>query len=146
MARVLLSGASGLIGKRLAAGLTSDGHRVVRLVRRAATGDSEVAWDPAAGRLDPAKLGEVDAFVHLSGEPNAGGRWSESRKKEIVDSRLVSTRLVAETIARMERKPVLLCASAIGYYGDRGSEWLEEASPRGSGFLAELCARWERAC
>jgi len=146
VARIVLSGASGLIGKRLATGLTADGHRVLRLVRRASSGDNEISWDPAAGRLDAAKLASADAVIHLSGEPIAGGRWSESRKKEIADSRLVSTRLLAETIARGERKPVFLCASAIGYYGDRGSEWLEEMSPRGSGFLAEVCARWERAC
>lgn len=146
MARVVLSGASGLIGKRLAAGLTGDGHRVLRLVRRAAKGDSEIAWDPAGRRLDPAKLTGAEAFIHLSGEPIVSGRWTEQRKRELVDSRIVSTQLVAETLARLESRPQLLCASAIGYYGDRGSEWLEEASPRGRGFLADLCGRWERAC
>jgi hypothetical protein len=144
MARIALSGASGLIGKRLRAALAADGHRVLRLVR-GAPGEGEIEWDPLNGRLDPASLAGIEAFVHLSGEPVAGVRWTAARKAEIVASRVVSTRLVAEALARVASKPVFLCASAIGFYGDRGSEWLDEASPRGTGFLADVCAQWERA-
>ena len=145
MARIALSGASGLIGTRLRAALAADGHRIVRLVRGRA-GQDEVEWDPARGSLDPARLAGIDAFVHLSGEPIAGARWSAARKRAIVESRVASTRLIAESLARVAQKPSFLCASAIGYYGDRGSEWLDETSPRGTGFLADVCAQWERAC
>ncbi|HKC49499.1 MAG TPA: TIGR01777 family oxidoreductase [Myxococcota bacterium] len=145
MARIALSGASGLIGTRLRAALAADGQRVLRLVR-GTPGEGEVAWDPRNGQLDAASLDGVDAFVHLSGEPIAGARWTAARKAEIVASRVGSTRLVAETLARIAEKPALLCASAVGFYGDRGSEWLDEASPCGSGFLADACAQWERAC
>ena len=145
MARIALSGASGLIGKRLRSALSADGHRVLRLVRGAA-GEGEIDWDPVRGRLDPARLTGIDAFVHLSGEPVAGVRWTAARKAEIVASRVGSTRLIAESLARITPKPALLCASAIGFYGNRGSEWLDEASPRGTGFLADVCAQWERAC
>jgi uncharacterized protein (TIGR01777 family) len=144
MARIALSGASGLIGKRLRSALAADGHRVLRLVRGSA-GEGEIEWDPANGRLDPARLAGIDAFVHLSGAPIAGARWSAPRKAEIVASRVVSTRLVAEALARIAAKPALLCASAVAFYGNRGSEWLDEASPRGTGFLAEVCTEWERA-
>ncbi|MFI5315589.1 MAG: TIGR01777 family oxidoreductase [Myxococcota bacterium] len=145
MARIALSGASGLIGVRLRAALAGDGHRVVPLVRGAA-GNGEIAWDPARGQLDSARLAGVEAFIHLSGEPVAGVRWSAARKRAIAESRLASTRLVAESLAGLSPKPALLCASATGYYGDRGSEWLDEASPCGTGFLAGVCAQWERAC
>jgi hypothetical protein len=145
MARIALAGASGLIGTRLQAALAADGHRVTRLVRGAAR-EGEVEWDPARGALDPARLAGIDSFVHLSGEPIAGVRWSAARKRAIVESRVASTRLVAESLGRIQSKPSLLCASAIGYYGDRGSEWLDETSPRGTGFLADICAQWERAC
>jgi hypothetical protein len=145
VARVALSGASGLIGRRLAAALGAEGHRVLRLVRGAA-GENEIAWDPANGRLDPARLTGIDAFVHLSGEPIAGRRWTPARKAEIAASRVDSTRLVAATVAQLTPRPTLVCASGIGFYGNRGSEWLDETSPRGTGFLAEVCGQWERAC
>jgi uncharacterized protein (TIGR01777 family) len=145
VARIALSGASGLIGTRLRAALAADGHRVLRLVR-GTPGESEIAWDPLNGQLDAASLAGIDAFVHLSGEPIAGVRWSAARKRAIVASRVVSARLVAETLARIAPKSAFLCASAIGFYGDRGSEWLDEASPRGTGFLPEVCSEWERAC
>jgi len=146
MARIALSGASGLIGSRLRAALAADGHRVSRFVRGAAAGEGDVPWDPSQGRLDPAALAGLDAVVHLSGEPVAGVRWTQARKREIVASRVASTHLVAETIARVSPRPALLCASAIGFYGDRGSEWLDEASPPGQDFLADVCVQWERAC
>ena len=146
MARIAVAGASGLVGKRLCAALAADGHGLVRLVRRAAGGPGEAEWDPANGRLDASALEGIDAFVHLSGESIASGRWSPARKREIVESRTVTTRLVAATLARLGSRPVLVAASAIGYYGDRGGEWLDEASRPGRGFLPEVCVEWERAC
>ncbi len=145
-ARIAISGASGLVGRRLRAALEGDGHTVLRLVRREPARRGEVLWDPASGRLDPAALEGIDAFVHLSGESIASGRWSPARKREIVESRTVTTRLVAAALARLGSKPVLVSASAIGYYGDRGGEWLDETSPPGRGFLPEVCVEWERAC
>jgi uncharacterized protein (TIGR01777 family) len=134
------------VGERLCAALAADGHALIRLVRRAASRPDEVEWDPANGRLAPEALEGIDAFVHLSGESIAAGRWSPARKSEIVRSRTVSTRLVAATLARLASKPALVAASAIGYYGDRGGEWLDETSRPGRGFLPEVCVEWERAC
>jgi len=144
MARVAVSGASGLVGRRLTAALEASGHEVLRLVRRAPQA-GEIAWNPARGELDPRALEGIDAFVHLSGE-SLVGRWSRERKREILESRTVSTRLVCGALARLEKKPVLLCASAIGIYGDRGDERVDESSRPGHGFLAEVCIEWERAC
>lgn len=146
MARIAIAGASGLVGKRLCAALAADGHALLRLVRRPASGAGEAEWDPENGRLEPAALEGIDAFVHLSGESIAAGRWSPARKSEIVRSRTVSTRLVAATLARLLSKPSLVAASAIGFYGDRGGEWLDETSRPGRGFLPEVCVEWERAC
>jgi len=146
VARIAIAGASGLVGRRLCAALAADGHTLVRLVRRAAAGPAEAEWDPARARLDPDSLEGIDAFVHLSGENIAGGRWSPTRKSEIVRSRTMTTRLVAATLARLASKPSLVAASAIGYYGDRGGEWLDETSRPGRGFLPEVCVEWERAC
>jgi len=146
VAAIAVSGASGLLGRRLCAALEAGGWRVLRLVRGAPRAKGELAWSPAAGRLDPAPLAGIEAFVHLSGEPIAGVRWTAARKRAISASRIDSTRLVAETLARMPGRPALLCASAVGFYGDRGSEWLDETSPQGTGFLAHVCGEWERAC
>ena len=114
-----------------------------RLVR--ASGDG-IPWDPEAGVLDPARLSGVDAIVHLSGESIAGSRWTAKRRERLRSSRIRTTRLLAETLARMNPRPsVLVQASAVGYYGDRGEEVLNEASGPGSGFLADLCRDWEAA-
>jgi uncharacterized protein len=145
MARIALTGASGLIGRQLQETLAADGHRVLRLVRQGAR-EGEIEWDPASGRLERAALAGLDAFIHLSGEPVAGARWTAARKQEIAASRVGSTQLVARTLAELSPRPALLCASAIGYYGDRGGEWLDETSPPGHGFLADVCVQWERAC
>jgi uncharacterized protein len=145
VARIAISGASGLIGSALCEALAADGHRLLRLVRGNA-GEGQLSWDPQRGRLERAALAGSDAFIHLSGEPIAGVRWSAARKRAIIDSRVASTRLVAETLAGLPSQPAFLCASAIGFYGDRGSEWLDETSPAGRGFLAETCTQWERAC
>ena len=144
MSRFAVSGASGLVGGRLCTALAAAGHEVLRLVRRAPK-DGEVAWNPARGELDARALEGIDGFVHLSGE-SLVGRWSTARKREIVESRTVSTRLVCGRLARLAKPPALVCASAIGIYGDRGAEPVDESSPPGHGFLAETCIEWERAC
>lgn len=145
--RVVLSGASGLIGAALVSALEGAGHEVVRLVRRAsAHGGREIPWDPASGVLDAPALRGSDAAIHLSGENVAGGRWTAARKKAIRESRVQSTALLARTMARMEPPPgVWLCASAIGYYGDRGDRVVTESDAGGTGFLAEVCREWEAA-
>jgi uncharacterized protein (TIGR01777 family) len=145
--RIAVSGSGGLVGSALAAVLAGDGHRVVRLVRRESEpGPDEVLWDPVAGRIDAAGLEGVDAMVHLAGENIASGRWSAARKERIRASRVEGTRLVAGALAGLAQPPrVLVNASAIGYYGDRGDELLDEDSAPGSGFLAETCVAWEAA-
>ncbi len=147
--RILLSGSTGFIGKALQGTLKAEGHEVVPLLRRApeqAEG-SFVLWDPAAGQLQPADLEGRDVVVHLAGENIAARRWTEAQKERIRSSRVDATRLLAETLAKLRQKPhSLLCASAVGFYGDRGDEILSEASAPGSGFLAQLCQAWETAC
>jgi uncharacterized protein (TIGR01777 family) len=143
--RVAITGASGLIGRSLAAFLTSGGHEVMRLVRRAARPrTSDVAWRPELGEIDAAALEGVDAVVHLAGENVGAGRWTAARRAAIRDSRIQGTRVLADALARARRPPrVLISASAVGYYGDRGDEALVEESPSGTGFLAGVCRAWE---
>lgn len=103
-------------------------------------------WNPAAGELATADLEGIDAVVHLAGEPIASGRWTAARRRRILESRTRSTRLLSEVLSRLEHPPsVLISASAIGYYGDRGETWLDETSDPGTGFLADVCVEWERA-
>jgi len=143
--RVAVAGASGLLGTALVRRLAADGHTVLRLVRRAPRGAGEVRWDPAAGVVDAAALEGVDAVVNLAGE-NVGERWSAERKARIRASRADATRLLATALAGLERKPrVLVNASAVGIYGDRGDERLDETSAPGGGFLAEVVRDWEAA-
>jgi len=150
---ILISGASGLIGSSLAPRLSASGHRVSRLVRvrggrggARGSGGAAVPWDPESGVLDPSCLSGVDAIVHLSGESIAGGPWSKKRRERIRNSRIRTTRLLAETLAQMSPRPaVLVQASAVGYYGSRGEDTLTETSSAGAGFLADLCRDWEAA-
>lgn len=144
--RIAVTGASGLVGRQLTAFLTTGGHTVLPLVRRAPRpGTDEIGWDPSAGRIDAVRLEGVDAVVHLSGEPVAA-RWTAARKAAIRASRVDSTALLATTLARLARPPrVLLSSSAIGFYGERGDIPVDETSPSGSGFLAEVCRAWEAA-
>ena len=143
---VLLTGAGGLIGRALAASLTAEGHRVRALVRRAPRNEAEAAWDPAAGTIDEAAGAGIDAVVHLAGESVGQGRWTPAKRRRIRDSRVLGTRLLAETIARATPSPrVLVCASAIGIYSNRGEETLGEGMPAGDGFLADVCREWEAA-
>lgn len=142
---VVVSGASGLLGSALLPALTAAGWGHRSLVRRAA-GAGEVRWDPAAGTLDQTALVGVTAAVHLAGEPIAEGRWTAAKKQRIRSSRILGTRLLAESLARLPVRPdVLVSASAMGIYGDRGDELLTEASPPGADFLAEVAQEWEAA-
>ena len=144
--RIVISGASGLVGTALSSSLRSQGHTVVTLVRRAAAGPDQITWDPAAGQLDPAAIDGADAVVNLSGAGIGDRRWNDAYKRELVDSRLQTTGLLARTIAATDRKPsVFLSGSAIGWYGPRGDEELTESSSPGSTFLADLCVQWEAA-
>ena len=146
--KVVLTGSSGLVGSALIPVLTSGGHEVVRLVRSQPRPEaSEVRWDPETGEIDPAALEGVDAAVHLAGESIAAGRWTTSRKARILESRVKGTRLLVETLAGLGQRPkVLVSASAVGYYGDRGEERLTEESGSGSAFfLANVCRQWETA-
>jgi uncharacterized protein (TIGR01777 family) len=143
--KVAVSGASGLIGSALVPALETAGHEVVRLVRREQVGPDEIAWDPAEGTIDTAALTGVDAFVNLSGA-NIGRRWTESRKAEILESRVRATDLLARTAATLDPRPAAFVSSGgTGIYGDRGDEVLTEESELGSGFLAEVGRAWESA-
>jgi uncharacterized protein (TIGR01777 family) len=140
---VALTGASGLIGSMLVPALTTGGHRVTRIVRGAA-GPGEIRWDPAGDGLDPGALRGIDAVVHLAGENIAGGRWTVASKSRMLESRRTGTRLLAEAVARAPDGPrILVSASAIGFYGERGEETLTEASGAGTGFLPEVATLWE---
>jgi uncharacterized protein len=145
--RVAVTGATGLVGSALVPALLAAGHRVDRLTRRPPTaGTTDVEWDPARGRLDPRALEGVDAVVHLAGESIAARRWSAAVKERIRRSRVDGTRLLSETLGNLERPPrVLVSASAVGYYGDRGETPLTEDSAPGAGFLADVCREWEAA-
>lgn len=143
---ILVTGASGLIGRAFRAAARARGAEVRELVRREPRAPYEFRWDPASGQLDAAALAGCDAVVHLAGENIAGGRWTAARRRRIVGSRVGGTRLVAQAVAAAPEPPaVLVCASAVGWYGDRGDEELDEDSAAGTGFLAETCRDWEAA-
>jgi uncharacterized protein (TIGR01777 family) len=144
--RVLVSGASGFVGSKLVSGLENDGHEVVKLTRsQPEPGENAIRWDPNAGSLNVAVLEGIETVVHLAGE-NVAGYWTEGKKQRIRDSRVKGTRLLAESLARLEEPPgVMVCASASGFYGDRGDEVLTEESPPGEGFLAGVVREWEAA-
>ncbi len=143
--KILISGASGLVGSALTRSLTSGGHQVRRLVRRRPKSPQEVRWDPAAGSLDDNALDGIDAVVHLAGENIAGGRWSPAFKRRVLNSRISGTRTIAEAIAAKDPAPALISASAIGFYGDTGERTVDEDDAAGTGFLADVCRQWEAA-
>ena len=144
---ILVSGASGLLGSALVSFLTTGGHRVRRLVRReVADPSTEIRWDPVRGEIDASALEGLDAVIHLGGANIADGRWTEARKEEIRASRVDGTALLARALAGMASPPsVLVVASAVGFYGDRGDEVLDEDSPAGTGFLPDVSRQWEEA-
>jgi uncharacterized protein (TIGR01777 family) len=142
---VLVTGASGFIGSALVASLRAEGHEVRALTRGAPAGPSEFRWDPRSGSIEPAALEALDAAVHLAGE-TLDGRWTPAKKERILRSRVDGTRTLSDVLARLERQPrVLVTASAVGVYGDRGDEVLTEQSQPGSGFLAGVVEQWESA-
>jgi len=143
--KTLVTGSTGLVGRALCTHLEGRGDEVLRLVRRAPAADDEVQWNPTEGTCDAAAF-DVDAIVHLAGEGIASRRWSKGQMLKIRESRVAGTRLISEGAVRITRRPqVLVSASAIGFYGDRGDEVLGEDAPRGAGFLADVCADWELA-
>ena len=145
--KILVSGSHGLVGKALMKSLTDDGHEVMRLVRHEPIfGAPEIWWDPSQGRIDAEHLEGLEVVVHLAGESIASGRWTDEKKRTILESRVKGTSLLSESLARLSRPPsVFLCASAIGYYGDRDDELLTEQSTPGNDFLAKVCIEWEGA-
>ena len=144
--KILVSGASGFLGTALVSFLTTGGHSVTRLVRSRSRSDAqEVLWDPNHGVADVARLEGCDAVVHLAGE-NIVGRWTAEKRARIRDSRVTGTKTLCDALAQLSSPPkVLVSASAIGYYGNRGDQVLTEESPAGQGFLAEVCQAWEEA-
>jgi hypothetical protein len=143
--RVVVSGSSGLIGRSVVSELRARGDEVTPLVRRSPAA-GEARWDPTSGSIDAGALEGADAVVHLAGAGIGDKRWSTARRLEIVSSRVQATSLLARTLAGLSRPPsVMVSASAVGFYGDRGDEELTEDSESGSGFLADLCRAWEDA-
>lgn len=144
--RIAITGASGLIGTALTSHLRGNGHETVSLVRRPAASPAEITWDPASGKLNARDLEGIDAVIHLAGAGIGDKRWSDSYKREILDSRTRSTELLAQRMTELDQRPaVFLSGSAIGIYGARGDEELDENGSHGTGFLADVCERWERA-
>jgi uncharacterized protein len=149
--KVIVTGSTGLVGRALVRSLLSDGHEVTRLVRGGAQGfrapgTAAVHWNPESGEIDAKELEAHAAAVHLAGESIADGRWDEAKKRRILESRVKGTHLIAETLAGLNAKPrVLVSASAIGFYGNRGAEVLREESASGTDFLSEVCREWEKA-
>lgn len=146
MSRIVVAGASGLIGQPLVRALRAGGHQVSTLVRRAARGANEIRWNPDAGELDPAALEGADAVISLSGASIARLPWTNSYRRTLVSSRVTGTRLLAQTMAGMSTPPsTFLSGSAIGFYGDRPRVRLDDDSPRGDGFVPDLVLAWEQA-
>ncbi|UQX00858.1 TIGR01777 family oxidoreductase [Streptomyces sp. RerS4] len=144
--RIALTGSSGLLGQALVRSLRADGHDLVRFVRRAPSGAGEARWDPREGYVDPAGLDGCDAVVHLAGAGVGDHRWTAAYKKEIRDSRVLGTAAIARAMAAHPTPPpVLVCGSAVGYYGDTGDRRVDESAPAGRGFLASVCVEWEAA-
>jgi hypothetical protein len=142
--KILVSGSSGLIGTALLPALRTSGYEVAHLVRGAASGNERIAWDPPR-LLAPESVSGFDTVIHLAGE-SIVGRWTEAKKRRIRESRVQATRNLAEALAAARQRPrLLISASAIGYYGDRGDETLREESSPGTGFLPEVCREWEAA-
>jgi uncharacterized protein (TIGR01777 family) len=149
--KILVTGSSGLVGTALCKSLRADGHTVARLTRSGSESQSgqpaeAIRWEPPSGSLDLAAMEAADALVHLAGASIAQGRWTPARKEILRSSRVDATRHLVAGLAKLKQKPrILISASAIGYYGDRGDETLTESSAPGNDFLAQLCRDWEAA-
>jgi uncharacterized protein (TIGR01777 family) len=144
LGRVVLAGASGLIGTGVRRTLVARGYEVQRLVRREPAAADEIRWEPRRGELNPAVLEGASLVCNLAGENIAAGRWTESRKAAIIDSRVGATRTLVNAMLATARRPaVFLSASGVGFYGDGGDRVATESSPGGTGFPAEVCRRWE---
>jgi hypothetical protein len=144
--KIAVTGASGLVGTALVSELRHEGIDVVRLVRRAPASNDEVRWDPDAGTIDATGLGGITGAIHLAGDNIASGRWTEAKKASIRNSRVRGTKVLARALAELSPRPrVFLSASAIGYYGARGDQPVDESAAQGSGFLASVCGEWEAA-
>ncbi len=144
--QIAISGSTGLVGRALVSHLEDAGHEITRLVRPGTPESADgIPWDPATGELDAGRLEGYDTVVHLAGEP-IDQRWTKTTKQRILDSRVQGTELIATTLAKLDDPPdVLVSASAVGYYGDRGDTWLEEDAGPGDLFISEVCQRWEAA-
>lgn len=144
--KIAVTGSHGLIGEALCKHLTGQGHTVARIIRASNSTNGDIRWNLANASIESDKLNDVDAVIHLAGENIASHRWTSEQKQKIKESRIRGTKLLAETICGLEKKPeVVVSGSAIGFYGDRGSETLTESSNVGSGFLADVCREWEEA-
>ena len=143
--KIVVAGASGLVGSALVKELSAEGVEVTRLVRKT-PGSGEIEWRPDRGTIDASAMDGCDAVINLAGDGIANGRWTEEKKRRIVDSRVNGTRLLSETMAKLSRKPAtFINASAIGFYGSQGDELVDEDSGPGEGFLARVCREWESA-
>ncbi|HYV34495.1 MAG TPA: TIGR01777 family oxidoreductase, partial [Gemmataceae bacterium] len=141
--KIAITGSSGLVGSALVPFLTTGGHHVTRIARTS-TNEGDAAWNPVTGQIEAGRVEGLDAVIHLAGENIAARRWNAEQKARIRASRVQGTKLLCETLAKLQRPPqVLISASAIGYYGDQGDRELTEESPSGSGFLPEVCREWE---
>ncbi|MEV4314387.1 TIGR01777 family oxidoreductase [Actinocrispum sp. NPDC049592] len=142
--RVVVAGSTGMIGTELVAALRRDGHDVVRMVRRATAAPDERTWDPPAGRIEDGTFDGADAVVNLCGAPITLNRLSAARKQVIADSRIEPTEVIAAAVAE-HGVPLLVNASAVGYYGEKGDQIVEESAPPGTGFLSSMCVEWQNA-
>ncbi len=144
--KIAVSGSRGVIGSALVPFLLTGGHDVLSIVRVKSGRDDEIFWDPESGRIDKEKLKGVDAIIHLAGEPIGRGFWTRKKKKKIIDSRVMGTRLLADAMAGMKNGPgILICASAVGFYGNRGDRTLTEKDTPGDDFISTVCREWEDA-
>ena len=144
--KILVSGAHGLVGTALQQALSAAGHEIYRLVRYAPHSDREIEWSPDRYSIALSRIEGFDAVYHLAGESIASGRWDQEKKKKIRESRTRGTKLLSDALANLTQPPkTLICASAIGYYGNRGDELLTESSAAGNDFLSEVCVEWEQA-
>jgi uncharacterized protein len=144
--KILISGSHGLVGTALIKALETEGHEIFRLVRHYPSSEAEIEWSPDRYSIQLARIEGFDAVVNLAGESIAEGRWTDEKKRRIRESRVKGTKLLGDALANLTNRPsTFICASAIGYYGNRGDETLTESSAPGDDFLAEVCVEWEKA-